>query len=584
MDEKQATVHHGGIRGMFETVNEAVNKSIVGKYFKMEKRGTTVTTEIRAGTATFLTMSYILAVNASILTDSGGPCSVSDCVPIYCSDPAITDISKCTGSLSNGTAIAPLQPDAGCVFTPVNPGYQTCLNVVQKDLIVATAASALIGCIIMGGFANMPLALAPGMGTNAYFAYTVVGFHGSGKLDYRSALAAIFVEGWFFLLIAVTGFRTRLAKAIPAPVRIATAAGIGGFLAFIGLQASEGVGLVTFESATLVTLGACPPAARQYLAPVSVDDATGVATVIGPVSSSYQCYNQRMESATFWLGVAGFVIIAYSLVKDVKGAMIYGICFVTGISWFRGTEVTYFTRDADGEARYKYFKKVVDFHTIKKTAGAFNFNSFGKSDLWIALVTFLYVDLMDTTGTLYSMARFAGMMDADGNFDGQYYAFMSDGAAIVIGSTLGTSPVTTFIESATGLKEGGRTGFTALTVAFYFFISLFFTPLLASIPPWAVGAPLFLVGALMMKAIRDIEWEDMRQAIPAFACIIIMPLTYSIAYGVIAGISIYIVLHVPDGLWSLYCYATGREAPGKSVEDTNGQATAYDEKNVAEPV
>jgi AGZA family xanthine/uracil permease-like MFS transporter len=186
MDEKQATVHHGGIRGMFETVNEAVNKSIVGKYFKMEKRGTTVTTEIRAGTATFLTMSYILAVNASILTDSGGPCSVSDCVPIYCSDPAITDISKCTGSLSNGTAIAPLQPDAGCVFTPVNPGYQTCLNVVQKDLIVATAASALIGCIIMGGFANMPLALAPGMGTNAYFAYTVVGFHGSGKLDYRS--------------------------------------------------------------------------------------------------------------------------------------------------------------------------------------------------------------------------------------------------------------------------------------------------------------------------------------------------------------------------------------------------------------
>lgn len=170
---------------MVNRLNSAVGNSIVGKRFKFAERKTTFTTELRAGTATFLTLAYILAVNASILTDSGGTCSVSDCVPL-CSDTTVS-VANCSG---NGLRV--VQPDVSCKFDPVNPGYSACLAKVKKDLIVATAASALIGCVIMGAFANLPLGLAPGMGTNAYFAYTVVGYHGSGSVSYQNALAAVF--------------------------------------------------------------------------------------------------------------------------------------------------------------------------------------------------------------------------------------------------------------------------------------------------------------------------------------------------------------------------------------------------------
>lgn len=156
------------------------------------------------------------------------------------------------------------------------------------------------------------------------------------------------------------------------------------------------------------------------------------------------------------------------------------------------------------------------------------------------------MDILDTTGTLYSMARFAGFTDDNGNFEGQYFAFMSDAASIVVGSLLGTSPVTAFIESSTGIREGGRTGLTAVTVAGYFFLAFFITPLLASIPPWAVGPPLILVGVMMMRSVVEIEWNDMNQAIPAFVTLILMPLTYSIAYGLIGGIGTYIVLNIWD--------------------------------------
>lgn len=245
-----------------ETLNAKVGASKIGKYFKLEERNSFFTQEIRAGTATFLTMAYILAVNASILTDSGGPCTVSDCIPL-CSNTLFPDATSC---VANGFQMMP--PTPACKFSPVNPGYQACLSTVRKDLIVATAASALIACFIMGMFANLPLALAPGMGTNAYFAYTVVGFHGSGNIKYQSALAAVLIEGLIFLVIAALGFRTKIAKLIPRPVRISTSAGIGLFLAFIGLQASEGVGLVAYDGATLVTLGACPREYRVSLAPV----------------------------------------------------------------------------------------------------------------------------------------------------------------------------------------------------------------------------------------------------------------------------------------------------------------------------
>ncbi|RVW42433.1 Adenine/guanine permease AZG1 [Vitis vinifera] len=483
---------------MVNRLNSAVGNSIVGKRFKFAERKTTFTTELRAGTATFLTLAYILAVNASVLTDSGGTCSVSDCVPL-CSDTTVA-VANCSG---NGLRV--VQPDVSCKFDPVNPGYSACLAKVKKDLIVATAASALIGCVIMGAFANLPLGLAPGMGTNAYFAYTVVGYHGSGSVSYQNALAAVFIEE----------------------------------------QPRNRVDWLQLRHHG--DSGACPASKRVSLAPVTTL-ANGTVSLIpgGTVSGGLLCLNGRMESPTFWLAIVGFVIIAYCMVKNVKGAMIYGIVFVTAVSWFRNTEVTAFPHTAAGDSAYDYFKKVVEFHPIKKTAGALSFKGLNKGNFWEAMVTFLYVDILDTTGTLYSMARFAGFTDEKGNFEGQYAAFMSDASAIVVGSLLGTSPVTAFVESSTGIREGGRTGMTALTVAAYFFLSLFFTPLLASIPAWAVGPPLILVGVLMMRAVLEIEWNDMRQAIPAFVTLLLMPLTYSIAYGLIGGIGTFIVLHLWD--------------------------------------
>ncbi|KAJ4843856.1 Adenine/guanine permease azg1 [Turnera subulata] len=527
--------------GSLTRLNAWVAATRVGKRFKLAERNSTFTTELRAGTATFLTMAYILAVNASILTDSGGPCSVADCVPL-CSDPTLP-VSNCTGS----PLLRVVQPDESCKFDPVNPGYSACLERVRKDLIVATVASSLIGCVIMGAFANLPLALAPGMGTNAYFAYTVVGFHGSGNVPYKSALAAVFIEGLIFLAISAIGFRAKLAKLVPKPVRISSSAGIGLFLAFIGLQNNQGIGLVGYSSSTLVTLAACPSYARASLAPVmTLPNGTVSLVPGGTVSGGIMCLHDRMESPTFWLAVVGFVIIAYCLVYNVKGAMIYGILFVTAVSWFRNTKVTAFPNTPGGNAAHEYFKKVVDVHVIESTAGALSFKGIGKGYFWEALVTFLYVDILDTTGTLYSMARFAGFTDQNGDFEGQYFAFMSDATSIVVGSLLGTSPVTAFIESSTGIREGGRTGLTALTVAGYFFLAFFFTPLLASIPGWAVGPPLILVGVLMMRSVVEIEWNDMREAIPAFVTLILMPLTYSVAYGLIGGIGTYIVLHLWD--------------------------------------
>ncbi|KAF3534623.1 hypothetical protein DY000_02043473 [Brassica cretica] len=520
---------------LLNRLNTYVGSSRVGKRFKLAERNSTFTTELRAGTATFLTMAYILAVNASILSDSGGTCSVSDCVPL-CSNPALLP-SQCTG-----------------------PGlsYAACLEGLRKDLIVATVASSLIGCVIMGLMANLPLALAPGMGTNAYFAYTAVGFHGSGSISYQIALAAVFIEGLIFLFISAIGFRTKLAKLVPKPVRISSSAGIGLFLAFIGLQNNQGLGLVGYSPSTLVTLAACPASSPGDI----------------------MCLHGRMESPTFWLGIVGFVIIAYCLIKNVKGAMIYGIVFVTAVSWFRNTEVTAFPNTTAGDNAHDYFKKIVDVHVIKNTAGALSFSGISKGHFWEALVTFLYVDILDTTGTLYSMARFAGFVDENGDFEGQYFAFMSDASAIVIGSLLGTSPVTVFIESSTGIREGGRTGLTAITVAVYFFFAMFFTPLLASIPAWAVGPPLILVGVMMMKSVTEIDWGDMREAIPAFVTMILMPLTYSVAYGLIGGIGTYIVLHLWDwgeeGMVKLGFLKRKVDEEEEEVNDTNGLVKVND--------
>ncbi|KVI11273.1 Xanthine/uracil/vitamin C permease [Cynara cardunculus var. scolymus] len=523
----------------------------VGIKFKLTERNTTFTTELRAGTATFLTMAYILALNANILTDSGGTCTVANCTS---STPICLDPLSCTHML----------PADSCKFPQVDPGYVACLTQTRKDLISATTATSFIACLSMGLFTNLPLALAPGMGKNAYFTYMVVGFHGSGSLSYQEALTAVFISGLIFLVISAIGVRAKLAKLVPKPVRISSSAGIGLFLAFIGLQHNQGIGLIGYSPSTLVTLGGCPRSSRTALTPVFTN---GTVALMPNATASDDIFflHNRMEDPTLWLGIVGFVIIAYCLVKNVKGAMIYGIIFVTS------TSVTTFPNTELGNSAYEYFRKLIDVHTIKTTVGALNFKGLDKKVFWEALFTFLYIDILDATGTLYSMARFAGMMDSNGDFEGQYFTFMADAASIMIGSLLGTSPVTTFIESSTGIKEGGRTGLTAITVTGYFFLAFFFTPLLASIPPWAVGPPLILVGVLMMKSVMEIEWDDMKQAIPAFVTMILMPSTYSVAYGIIGGIGTYITLNLSD--WVMIVmkkYGIKDKIKGKSSNISQG--------------
>ncbi|XP_010248806.1 PREDICTED: adenine/guanine permease AZG2 [Nelumbo nucifera] len=522
-------------------LNDAVSKSRVGRYFKLEARKSCFTKEVRAGTATFLTMAYIITVNATILGDSGGTCSVSDCT---------IDIHLANANASTSTTQHKLGPD--CKLK-ANVGYDNCLSKTKSDLIVATAVSSMIACFAMGLLANLPFALAPGMGVNAYFAYDLVGYHGSGSISYQTALAIVLVEGCVFLAIAAFGLRARLARLIPRPVRLACAAGIGLFIAFVGLQSQQGVGLVGPSSSTLVTLAAC--------------------SRTNPVTG--ECENGKMQSPTFWLGAVGFLVTCYGLMKEIRGSMIYGILFVTLVSWIRGTSVTYFPNTTLGDTNYKYFKQVVEFHKIKSTAGAVSFRGFNRSEVWVALVTLLYVDVLATTGTLYSVAEVGEFIDENGSFEGEYLAYMVDAGSTVVGSALGVSPIATYIESSAGIREGGRTGLTALVVGFYFFLSLFFTPLLASVPPWAIGPSLIMVGVMMMRVAKDIEWVKVKEGAPAFVTMMLMPFTYSISNGVIGGVGLYVALSLYDLILSSLTWLMNmRKVVGGIRNQVNATATA----------
>eukprot|EP00882_Tetradesmus_deserticola_P014537 GHRQ01015460.1.p1 GENE.GHRQ01015460.1~~GHRQ01015460.1.p1 ORF type:complete len:355 (+),score=124.76 GHRQ01015460.1:692-1756(+) len=274
-----------------------------------------------------------------------------------------------------------------------------------------------------------------------------------------------------------------------------------------------------------------------------------------------------MHLATMWLGICGLALMAMLMTRRVKGAIMVGILFTTFISWIPNHAASFLGANSQvpgGADRYEFFKKVVSVPDASKTTLAWNFDAFHKSELWVALITFLYLDFLDATGTLFSMAsmlnhRIPGFVDEKTNaFPRQLFAFCVDGIAIVIGSLLGCAPLTVYIESASGIREGGRTGITALVVALGFFISLFFTPLIASIPPFATGPALVLVGAMMMENLIDIDWADVRHAVPAFITIVTMPMTYSIAYGVIAGCCSYMVLYLGNFLLDLIGVALGK--------------------------
>ncbi|OJI84779.1 hypothetical protein ABZX51_000144 [Aspergillus tubingensis] len=504
-------------------VNLAVARSPVGWWFRLEnsghpneRKGSFFFTEMRAGLATFFAMAYIISVNATITSDTGGTCV---CPPESYADQCDT-----------------------------NTEYLLCVQEVKRDIVTATAAIAALATFFMGVFSNLPVALAPGMGLNAYFAYTVVGHHGFGMIPYRVALTAVFVEGWVFLALTLLGIRQWLARALPASIKLATGTGIGLYLTLIGLTYSAGIGLVTGATDSPIELAGCVDSLRDATTGLCPSDA-------------------KMRNPTMWIGIfCGGVLTALLMLYRVKGAVIIGILLVSIISWPRPTPVTYFPHTELGNSMFDFFKQVVTFHPIKHTLVAQDWDITGHgSQFGLAFITFLYVDILDTTGTLYSMARFAGTVDPrTQDFEGSALAYMVDAISVSIGSLFGTSPVTAFVESGAGISEGGKTGLTSCMTGICFFIAVFFAPIFASIPPWATGCTLVIVGALMVKAAAEINWRYLGDAVPAFLTIAIMPFTYSIAYGLIAGILSYITLN--GIIWAIEKVTRGRIVPPNKDE------------------
>ncbi|KAH7377628.1 purine transporter [Pyrenochaeta sp. MPI-SDFR-AT-0127] len=497
-------------------LNDVVSGSFVGRYFHLEGsghpnaiKGARFTTEIRAGLTTFFTMAYIIAVNAAILTDSGGTCVCNDTVDPTC----LKDES-----------------------------YNMCLLEINRDFVTATAAIAALGSFLMGITANLPVAVAPAMGLNAYLAYQIVGFHGTGPIDYRVAMTAVFVEGFIFVALSILGIRQWLARIIPASIKVACGAGIGLFLTLIGLSYSAGIGAISGATATPLELAGCAP---QYR-----DEITGA------------CLSHKASAPTMWLGfLVGGVLTALLMTYKVRGAIIVGIALVSFISWPRDTPITYFPRTAIGDGRFEFFKNVVAFHPIKRTLVVQDWDVTNVGGQFaLAVFTMLYVDILDATGTLYSMARFSGVVDpVTGDFPRSTIAYSADAVSISIGSLFGSSPVTAFVESGAGIQEGGRTGITAMVTGVLFFISLFFAPIFASIPPWATGGALILVGCMMMRGVLAINWNYPGDSIPAFVTLMFMPFSYSIAYGLIAGILCYTVINTIT--WAIAKISSDRIVP-----------------------
>lgn len=499
-----------------ERVNDKVAASFVGRWFhldgsgvKNERKGSRFFTEIRAGITTFSAMVYIISVNAIIISQTGGTC------------------------VCNGGAADPI-----CLN---NTEYALCKDEIRRDLITATAGVSALASFLMGLFANLPVALAPGMGLNAYFAFSVVGFNGSGTIPYRKALAAVFLEGWLFMILSLLGIRQWLARTIPRSLTLATGAGIGLFIAFIGVLPAGGIGVIGGDYSNIVGLGGCKD---QYEDP----------------EHPYYCLSHVLQRPTIWIGIflGGFFTVLLMMYR-IRGAILCGILLVSIISWPRPTPVTYFPHTATGDANFDFFKKVVTFRPIQNTLNAIDYD-YKDGKIWLALVTFLYVDIMDTTGTLYSMARFAGVMnERTADFENSTWAYCIDAFSISMGALFGTSPVTAFIESATGISEGGKTGLTGMTAGVCFFISVFFAPIFASIPAWATGGALVISGSLMIRNVVDINWKYLGDAVPAFLTLIIIPFSFNIAYGLITGIFAMVILKgIP---WALNKFTAGRIRP-----------------------
>ncbi len=429
----------------------------MGNFFKLKEHGTTVKTEIIAGITTFLSMAYILAVNPSMLSAAG--------------------------------------MDSGAVFT-------------------ATAVSAAFATIIMGVFANYPVALASGMGLNAYFAFTVCSeLAKQGIQDpWQVALTAILVEGIIFILLSLFKFRETLVNSIPANLKYGITAGIGLFIAIVGLQGAD---IVVGDSSTLVAMGS-------------------------------------FKSAPMVLALVGLLIIAIMHHFKIKGAILWGI-LITWVLGMGAEAIGWYAVDVEAGI-YSVFPSFSASSflppSLEPTFFKFNFSYVAQNALNFATIVFafLFVDLFDTVGTLVGVASKADMLDEKGNLPRAGRALMADAVGTVAGACLGTSTVTSYVESSAGVAEGGRTGLTALTTAILFLVALFLSPIFLAIPSFATAPALIFVGLLMMSSVLKMKFEgDMADVLGGFMAIIMMPFTYSIANGIMFGMLTWVILKLVSG-------------------------------------
>lgn len=432
------------------------------KMFKLRQSGTDVKTEVLAGITTFMTMAYILAVNPSIMAEAG--------------------------------------MDQGAVFT-------------------ATALAALVGTLLMALFANYPFALAPGMGLNAYFAYTVV--LGMGY-SWETALTAVFVEGIVFIVLSLTNVREAIFNAIPKNLKAAVSVGIGLFIAFIGLQNAK----IVIGGSTLLQL-------------FSVEEYNNV----NGVEASF-----NDVGITVLLAIIGILVTGYLVIKQVKGNILWGIL----ITWILGI-ICQFAGIYVPNPELGFYGLLPDFSnglsvpSIAPVFGKLDFSGIFSLNFIVVIFAFLFVDMFDTIGTLIGVSSKANMLDKDGKLPNIKGALMADAVATTVGAVMGTSTTTTFVESASGVSEGGRTGLTAVTTAILFGLSLFLSPIFLAIPSFATAPALVVVGFYMLTNVTNIDFNDISEALPCYICIGAMPFFYSISEGISMGVISYVVLNLLTG-------------------------------------
>jgi len=434
------------------------NEGFLQKMFHLSENHTDVKTEVVAGITTFMTMAYILAVNPSILGAAG--------------------------------------MDSGAVFT-------------------ATALASLVATLLMAGLANYPFVLAPGMGLNAYFAYTVVLNMG---YTWEMALAAVFIEGIIFILLSLTNVREAIFNAIPMNLKHAVSVGIGLFIAFIGLQNAK----VVVDGATLVTM---------YSFKGSIEGGTFHSVGI-----------------TVLLAIIGILITAVLVVKNVKGNILWGILATWALGMICQAVGLYQPNPELGMySVFPDFSRGFGVPSMAPTFMKLDFSKILSVDFLVVMFAFLFVDMFDTLGTLIGVASKADMLDKEGKLPRIRGALLSDAVGTSIGALFGTSTTTTFVESAAGVSEGGRTGLTAVVAAVLFGLSLFLSPIFLAIPSFATAPALVVVGFLMMTSVTKVDFSDFTEALPCYIAIIAMPFMYSISEGIAMGVISYVFINVVTG-------------------------------------